>query len=113
MSVLTAPRIMEMTDTRLRRIVHFYVRQALGKLDLKKLSAFGPNETVSKRGHNYFMVFIEPERTAEPVIFATPGKGKETVQELKRFMENHGGDADSIVAAGFDMSEAFLSAAED
>ena len=113
MPVLAAARIMEITDQRLWRVVNFYVQQAMQDIDLSNLEAFGLDETASKRGHNYVTVFIDLERDTKPVIFATPGKGKRTVQEFKKFLERHGGQADSIVEVVCDMSKAFLSAAEE
>lgn len=113
MPVLAAARIMEITDQRLWRIVNYYVRQAMSKLDLSSLAAFGLDETASKRGHNYVTVFIDLDRDQKPVIFATPGKGKATVTLFKNYLEQHGGDANNIAEVVCDMSKAFLSAAEE
>lgn len=113
MPVLAAARIIAITDNRLWRIVQFYVQQAMQGLDLSNLEAFGLDETASKRGHNYVTVFIDLERETKPVIFATPGKGKATVKEFKRFLEQHEGDADNIVEVVCDMSQAFLAATEE
>lgn len=113
MPVLSAARIMEITDTRLWRIVHFYVRREIEKLDLKDLAAFGLDETASKKGHNYVTVFIDLERDTRPVIFATPGKGKSVVKEFRHFMEDHGGDVGNIMEVVCDMSKAFLAATQE
>jgi len=113
MPVLAAARIMEITDKRLWRIVHFYVQQAMRNIDLSKLEAFGLDETASKRAHNYVTVFIDLERDTKPVIFAVPGKGKGAVYKFKKFLQKHGGNSDNIVEIVCDMSKAFLSAAEE
>jgi len=113
MPVLAAARIMDITDQRLWRIVNFYVKRAMSDIDLSGLEAFGLDETASKRGHNYVTVFIDLERDGKPVIFATPGKGKGTVKEFKKFLMKHGGEADNIVEVVCDMSKAFLAAAEE
>jgi transposase len=110
MPVLAAARIMEVTDKRLWRIIEHYVGKALGELDLKSLKAFALDETASKRGHNYVTVFIDLERQRTPVVFATPGKGKETVKAFKAFLEAHGGKPDRIAEVVCDMSPAFLAA---
>lgn len=110
MPVLAAARIMEVTDKRLWRIVEHYVSKALSGLNLKRLKAFAFDETASKRRHNYVTVFIDLERGKEPVVFATPGKGKATVKAFKAFLEAHGGNADRIVEVVCDMSPAFLAA---
>ena len=57
MPVNAAAKFMEVTDKRLWRVVEHYVEQALSRLDLSSLQAFGFDETASKRGHNYVTVF--------------------------------------------------------
>lgn len=113
MPVLAAARIMEITDQRLWRIIAFYVQRALNNLDLSSLEAFGLDETASKRGHNYVTIFIDLERSTKPVIFATPGKGKQTVQAFCAFLREHGGRPENIVEVVCDMSRAFLAATEE
>ena len=113
MPVLAAARIIEITDQRLWRIIAFYVQRSLNALDLSALEAFALDETASKRGHNYVTIFLDLERTSKPVIFATPGKGKETVALFKEFLEKHGGAPENIVEVVCDMSRAFLSATEE
>ena len=44
-----------------------------------------------------------------PVVFATPGKGTQTLRDFKAFLCNHQGDSDNILEVVCDMSPAFLS----
>ena len=113
MPVLATARIIGIKDKRLWRIVQYYVVQALIELLLKDVHAFGLDETASKRGHNYVTVFIDLKRKEKPVIFATPGKGKETVKAFRRFLEEHGGQADNILEVVCDMSPSFLSGVKE
>ncbi len=110
MPVLAVARIIGITDKRLWRIVEHYVSEALRRLDLSDLTAFAFDETASKKGQNYVTVFIDADRKKEPVIFATPGKGKTTVKEFKAFLKAHSGDPTRIQEAVCDMSPAFLAA---
>jgi len=110
MPVLAAARIMAITDKRLWRIVEHYVAKALSGLKLEHLKAFAFDETASKRGHNYVTVFIDLARKGRPVVFATPGKGKQTVSDFKAFLEAHGGKPERVVEVVCDMSPAFLAA---
>jgi Helix-turn-helix domain of transposase family ISL3 len=71
MPVLAAARIIEITDKRLWRIVERYVARAVERLDLSKLAAVGPDETAAKRGHTYVSVFIDLDRSEQPVVFVT------------------------------------------
>ena len=110
MPVLAVARFIGITDKRLWRIVGHYVAKALRDLDLSGLTALAFDETASKRGHNYVTVFIDADRKSEPVVFATPGKGKATVTAFKRFLKAHGGDPSRVTEVVCDMSPAFLAA---
>ncbi len=110
MPVLAAARFMNITDKRLWRVVDHYVTKAVERLDLSGLTAFAFDETASKRGHNYVTIFIDADRKNEPVIFATPGKGKKTVREFKAFLKLRSGKPERIMEVVCDMSPAFLAA---
>jgi transposase len=112
MPVSAAARHMEITDKRLWRVVDHYVGRAVSQLDLATLVALGLDET-SLRGHDYVTVFIDLDRASRPVIFATPGKGKECLKAFKAHLENHGGKQENIAEIVCDMSPAFLSAADE
>jgi transposase len=110
MPVLAAARIIAITDQRLWRIIEHYVGQAVARLDLARLKALGLDETASKRGHNYVTVFIDLDAKQKPVIFVTPGKGKDTVARFRDFLASHGGQTGRVVEVVCDMSPAFLAA---
>jgi transposase len=109
MPVNAAARIIEITDTRLWRIVEHYVAKAVAQFDLSGVQAVGLDETASKRGHSYVTVFIDMDKRQEPVLFVTPGKGKEAIQQFAAFVEAHNGAPDNILEVVCDMSSAFLS----
>lgn len=102
----------EVTDTRLWRIAHHYAAKAITALNLKSLKVIGLNETAPKRGNNYITVFIDQGRSDKPVIFATPGKGKECLTKFCSFIEAHKGHPEYIVEVVCDLSPAFLSTVE-
>jgi len=110
MPVLATARIMEVTDKRLWRIIEHYVSRALGKLDLSRLKALAFDETASKKGHNYVTIFLDLDRKRRPVVFATPGKGKDTAKAFKAFLKEHGDKPERIAEVICDMSPAFLAA---
>lgn len=78
-----APHV-EVTDTRLWRIVRHHVSKAIAALNLRELKAIGLDETVSGRKHNHITVFIDPDRPDKPVVLATPGKGKGMLDPVPR-----------------------------
>lgn len=110
MPVNAAARIMEITDKRLWRIVEHYVAKAVESFDLSSVQAIGLDETASKRGHKYVTVFIDMERQQAPVLFVTPGHGKDTLKAFARFLTSHKGNPEQILEVVCDMSGAFLSA---
>ncbi len=99
MPVLAAARFLEIDDKRLWRIIRYYVNQAMAQLDLSSLQAFSLDETKSRRGHRYITVFIDLNRPKHPVVFAVPGKGKNTLQAFKKHLSTHGGKAECIGSA--------------
>ena len=110
MPVLAAARIIGITDQRLWRIVEHYVTKAVERLDLTRLKAIGLDETAAKRGQTYVTVFIDLDRKDKPVVFVTPGRGKDTVARFKAFLAEHGGAPGRIAEVVCDMSGAFLAA---
>ncbi len=76
---------------RLWRIIQHYVEQAVAGFDLSGVQAIGLDETASKRGQNYVTVFIDMERKDKPVLFVTPGHGKDTLKAFRAFLETHKG----------------------
>jgi transposase len=110
MPVLAAARIIGVTDQRLWRIVEHYVTQAVTRLDLSRLKAIGLDETAAKRGQTYVTVFIDLDAKDKPVVFVTPGRGKETVARFEAFLTEHGGRPSRIAEVVCDMSGAFLAA---
>ena len=109
MPVSAAVRIIEITDHRLWRVIYHYVTKALTQFDLSSVKAIGLDETASKRGHNYVTVFLDMEKRQEPVIFVTPGKGKDTLKQFTAFLKSHQGQSDQVLEVVCDMSPAFLS----
>ena len=113
MPVKACAKYVGVNDKRIWRVIKHYVSQALLAMDLSALKAIGLDETASKRGHNYVTVFIDMDRHDKPVVFAIPGKGKETVKQFRAFLEEHGGQADNVLEVVCDMSKAFLAATKE
>ena len=109
MPVAAVARQVHEHDTRIWRIVTHYVSKAVGEFDLSKVSGIGIDETARSRGHNYVTTFIDMDREDHPVIFCTPGRGRETVSKFKEFLKNHKGKSENIIEVVCDMSPAFLS----
>lgn len=55
-------------------------------------------------------MLIDLDAKEKPVVFVTPGRGKETVAKFKAFLAEHGGGPQRIAEVVWDMSGAFLAA---
>lgn len=107
MPVNALARIVREHDTRLWRIVHFHVNQALAKQDLSNLQRVAVDEISSRRGHKYVTVFLDSDE--HKVVFATEGKDKSTIDAFKNHLLTHGGNPEQITEYCSDMSQAFMS----
>jgi transposase len=85
------------------------VNKAIARLDLSGLAAFSLDETSSRRRHQYVTVFIDLDRRERPVVFATSGKGKQTVRAFADFLVAQGGKAENVLEVVSDMSGPFVS----
>ena len=110
MTVLQASKIVRENDTRLWRIVHHYVTEALKKEDYSDVKILGIDET-SKKGHNYITVFVDVEK--KKVIFCTNGKDSKTVDKFVEHFVEHNGLKDNIEIVTCDMSLGFKKGIND
>ena len=107
MPVKPASRIVREHDTRLWRIVHHYVDEALATQDLSSVQRMAVDETSSRRGHHYVTVVLDSD--TRRVVFATEGKDKQTVIEFAAHLATHKGKPEQIKEYCSDMSAAFHS----
>jgi transposase len=68
------------------------------------------DETSSKKGRKYVTVFINA-RTHE-TMFATAGKGMDTLAEFSEHLSAHGGKPENIKEIAMDMSPSFIAGAK-
>jgi transposase len=113
MPVAAAARMIGVTDQRLWRVLQFYIGRALHHLELGHVQAIALDETAAKRGHEYVTVFIDLDAAERPVLFVTPGKGKDCITAFRAFLSEHGGEPTRIAEVVCDMSAAFLAAAAE
>ncbi|MCC6465471.1 MAG: ISL3 family transposase [Planctomycetes bacterium] len=113
MPVAVLARYAQEHDTRLWRVIEHYVAEAVSQMDLGHVKAVGLDETAGKRGHNYVTVFIDMERKEKPVLFVTPGKGKDTLAKFRQHLERQGGKAERVLEVVCDMSGAFIEATRE
>ncbi|NJO56719.1 MAG: ISL3 family transposase, partial [Rhodospirillales bacterium] len=106
MPVAAAARMLGEHDTKLWRVVHHYVEEALAGLDLSALRRVCIDETAAKRGHNYITLFVDID--ARKVVFIAEGRGAGTVAQFADWVDAHNSDASRIKEVCIDMSGAYI-----
>lgn len=100
-------------DTRLWRVVRYYVGQAHGRQDWSGLQAVSIDETATRKGHRYATVVVEidPEREDPArLLFMTPDRSAASVGQFVEAMPAHGARAGQVQMAAIDMSAAYQKA---
>ena len=87
-------------------MVHHYVEQGRARLDASDVTRVAIDETAARRGHDYITLFIDIDQAR--VVFATEGKGAETVAAFAEDLTAHGGEPEAIEEVCIDMSPAFI-----
>jgi transposase len=111
MPVNAAARELREHDTRMWRIFHHYVEKAMAEVDFTRVQRIAIDETSSRRGHRYITLFLDTE--TKTVLYATEGKGKETLGQFKQLLTTKGVTADQIQEVCCDMYPAFIRGIED
>lgn len=106
MPVAAAARIVKEHDTKLWRVLHYWVEQARERADYGDVSRVAIDETAARRGHNYISLFVDIDRRR--VLFVADGKDADTVAQFADDLEAHNGDASRIKEVCIDMSAAFI-----
>ena len=72
------------------------------------MKAFSLDETKSRKGHRYVTVFIHLYHKDRPMVFATSGKGKATLEVFKEHQVARDGKVEHVVEVVSDMSGSFI-----
>ena len=111
MPVSVAAQELREHDTRMWRIFHHYVNQAMSELDITTAKRIAVDETSSRRGHRYITLFVDVD--TKMVLFATEGKSKDTLEKFKEHLIAQGAGTDQIQEVCCDMSPAFIRGIEE
>lgn len=104
MSVKAIARIVKEYDTRIWRILGYYVSKAREKIDYSEVTKIGIDET-SVSGHNYITIGVDLDKSR--VISITEGKDASTVARIAEEIQRHNCKKEQIKIATSDMSQAF------
>ena len=93
-------------DTRIWRVLDYYVQRARAQADYSEVERVGIDETSARRGQDYISLFFDLDQRR--LLFGTGGKDHETVKAFTEDLEAHGGMPVDVTAACIDMSKAFI-----
>jgi len=93
-------------DTRIWRVIKYYVGEARKQEDYFDVTRIGLDETSRKRGHHYVSIFVDLDRSK--VLFATEGRSQKVIGQFSNDFHDHNGDPDAIRDVCCDMSPAFI-----
>ena len=106
MPILKVARMLDEHDTRLRRVIIYYVKKSRAREDFSKVSVIGVDETSFKKGHKYVTIVADIENSK--VIYVCEGKDSSTLTRFNEDLTNHGGLPTMIQSISCDMSPAFI-----
>lgn len=113
-SAMPVSRVAQMVgehDTKLWRVIHYYVETARERVNAAAVTRVAIDETAARRGHNYITLFVDIDQSR--VLFATDGKDAATIERFAADLAAHQGHADNISEVCIDMSPAFIKGVAD
>ena len=106
MPVKVAAALLGEHDTRIWRVLDYYVQSARAQADYSEVKRVGIDETSARRGQDYISLFFDLDQRR--LLFGTGGKDHETVKAFTEDLKAHGGTPENVTAACIDMSKAFI-----
>lgn len=97
-------------DTRIWRVVQYYVHEARKQVDMSEVKQVGVDETSRAKSQKYVTVFMDLDERR--ILYVTEGKDAKTVKSFQADLQEHGGTPEQIQEFSLDMSPAFQSGIE-
>lgn len=93
-------------DTRIWRVIDYYVQDARAHVDHSGIQRVGMDETSARRGQDYVSFFFDMDQRR--LLFGTEGRDHKTVEAFTDDFVAHGGTPENVTDASLDMSKAFI-----
>jgi len=100
-------RLLGETPHRIWTIFNHWVGTAYQADDPSTVTQLGFDETSRRKGHNY--VTVACDLTQRRVIHVVEGKDSETIENIRKYLEDKGAKACQVTQASIDLSPAFIS----
>jgi transposase len=106
MPILKVAKMLDEHDTKIWRVIIYYVKKSRAKEDFSRVSIVGIDETSFKKGHKYVTIVADIENLK--VIYVCEGKNSSTLTKFNEDLINHGGFPTMIQSISCDMSPSFI-----
>jgi transposase len=107
MPVSKASKIMGVNSQRIWNVFDYWISKAYSNDTIANIEKIGFDETSIKKGHNYVTTLVDIEQRR--VLFATAGKGAETINESVKYLKTKNVEIGDIKQVCIDMSPSFIS----
>jgi len=107
MPVSAAAEIIGEHDTRIWRVLSYYIPESRSKEDYSQVKIVGVDETSCAKFHKYVSLFVDLDNNK--VLYVCEGKDASTIGSFKKDLEDHNGASKNIEMFCSDMSPAFIS----
>jgi len=107
MPVSAAAGIIGEHDTRIWRVLSYYIPESRSKEDYSQVKIVGVDETSCAKFHKYVSLFVDLDNNK--VLYVCEGKDANTISSFKKDLEDHNGLSKNIEMFCSDMSPAFIS----
>ncbi len=95
---------------RIWTIFDHWVGQAYEKADHSNVEQLGVDETSARKGHRYLTIGVDMDQRR--VVHAVPGKGADTIEAMKDYLQAKQTPPEQISQVCIDLSPAFISGVE-
>jgi len=110
MPVSKAAKTVKVYPQRLWRVFDYWISIAHTEDKISELENVGFDETSTKKGHNYVTILVDMQDRR--VLFATEGRGADTIQRSVAYLESKNVAVEKVKNVCIDMSPAFISGCE-
>jgi len=111
MPVASVAKLVGEHDSKLWRVLHHHVDEALAQVDMSEVTRIGIDETAAKRGQDYITLVMDMD--LRRLLFAVEGKDAKTLKAFQEDLKAHNGNPEQIEEASLDMSKAFIKGLRD
>jgi transposase len=109
MPVNRVAEILKVNPQRIWTIFNHWMGVARDADDPSSLTKLGVDETSTKKGHQYVTLGVDLDQSR--VIHVTEGKGKATLESIRKHLESKGATQEQVEQISMDLSPSFIAGA--